>query len=200
MTTRNEDLGTSPAPGTLRIERLLPGPVERVWAYLTEGAKRGRWLASGELEPRAGGRLELRFHHADLSHEKTPPERFRSMEGGVTSQETVTHWEPPRRLRYTWGNQGAAASEVEFELEPRGDEVLLVLTHRRLRSREDMQGTAAGWHTHLGVLADVLAGREPRGFWSSHAGVEPEYAERLAGAVPYAGAEPTIASEQGAPA
>ena len=24
-------------PGTVRLERLLPGPVERVWAYLTDG-------------------------------------------------------------------------------------------------------------------------------------------------------------------
>ena len=23
-------------PGTVKLERLLPGPVERVWAYLTE--------------------------------------------------------------------------------------------------------------------------------------------------------------------
>ena len=32
-------------PGTVKMERLLPGPVERVWAYLTESDKRARWLA-----------------------------------------------------------------------------------------------------------------------------------------------------------
>ncbi len=32
-------------PATLKIERILPGPVGRVWAYLTEGALRRKWLA-----------------------------------------------------------------------------------------------------------------------------------------------------------
>ena len=27
-------------PGTVKLERLLPGPVERVWAYITESDKR----------------------------------------------------------------------------------------------------------------------------------------------------------------
>ena len=36
-------------PDTLRIQRLLPGPIERVWAYLTratcagDGLRKGRW-------------------------------------------------------------------------------------------------------------------------------------------------------------
>jgi len=33
-------------PSTIRFERLLPGPVERVWAYLTESKKRATWLAA----------------------------------------------------------------------------------------------------------------------------------------------------------
>ncbi|MBP1860204.1 hypothetical protein J2Z75_003725 [Rhizobium herbae] len=32
--------GVLTAPGTLKIERLLPGPIERVWAYLTEYDRR----------------------------------------------------------------------------------------------------------------------------------------------------------------
>lgn len=35
-----EPYATLPAPATVRIERVLPGPVERVWAYLTESEKR----------------------------------------------------------------------------------------------------------------------------------------------------------------
>ena len=31
----------------VRFERLLPGPIERVWSYLTDSEKRGKWLASG---------------------------------------------------------------------------------------------------------------------------------------------------------
>ncbi len=33
---------------TLTIERLLPGPVERVWDYLTRSELRRQWLASGD--------------------------------------------------------------------------------------------------------------------------------------------------------
>ena len=29
---------------TVRFERLLPGPIERVWEYLTDGDKRATWL------------------------------------------------------------------------------------------------------------------------------------------------------------
>lgn len=35
-----EPYATMPAPATVRIERILPGLIERVWAYLTESEKR----------------------------------------------------------------------------------------------------------------------------------------------------------------
>ena len=37
---------------TVRFERLLPGPIERVWQYLTDGDKRAKWLCGGEKKPR----------------------------------------------------------------------------------------------------------------------------------------------------
>jgi uncharacterized protein YndB with AHSA1/START domain len=36
-------------PATLKIQRLLPGPIERVWAYLTEEELRRKWLAAGKM-------------------------------------------------------------------------------------------------------------------------------------------------------
>lgn len=44
------DYGMIIEPGTLRIQRLLPGPIERVWAYLTESDKRATWLAAGAMK------------------------------------------------------------------------------------------------------------------------------------------------------
>lgn len=35
------EYGVVTEPGTVRIQRVLPGPIERVWAYLTESEKRG---------------------------------------------------------------------------------------------------------------------------------------------------------------
>lgn len=187
MKTDNEALGTSAAPGEVRIERWLPGPVERIWAYLTDSEKRGTWLAPGEMELRVGGRVEHRFRHADLSHETQPPAKYGSYEAGHTMHGTVTRCEPPRLLSYTWGD-GSEDSEVAFELFPvDGGEVKLVVTHRRLRSREGMANVAGGWHTHLGILLDRLEGRAPRGFWSTHARLEAEYARQLADATPAGG-------------
>ena len=39
--------GVLTEPATLKIQRLLPGPIERVWAYLTESDLRRQWLAAG---------------------------------------------------------------------------------------------------------------------------------------------------------
>jgi uncharacterized protein YndB with AHSA1/START domain len=167
--------------GTVRLERLLPGPIERIWAYLTEPEKRAKWLAGGPMELRVGGAVELRFLHADLSAEKAVPDRYKRMERGHTLRGRVTRCEPPRVLAYTWGEDG---SEVTFELTPRGEEVLLVLTHRRLPDRKGMVSVAGGWHTHVGILEDVLHGREPRGFWSTHARVAAEYERRFAETAP----------------
>jgi uncharacterized protein YndB with AHSA1/START domain len=55
MTANDDARSTFVKPSTVRIERLLPGPVERVWAYLTESTKRATWLAAGEFDLRVGG-------------------------------------------------------------------------------------------------------------------------------------------------
>ncbi|WP_257816439.1 SRPBCC domain-containing protein [Phenylobacterium sp. J367] len=69
------DFGMSPGPGVVRFERLLPGPIERVWAYLTESEKRGRWFAVGEMDLREGGHADINFRHAQLSDVPDPPPR-----------------------------------------------------------------------------------------------------------------------------
>ena len=164
------------APETVRFERALPGSLEQVWAYLTESDKRGLWLAPGTMEPRVGGRVELRFNHADLSPlpdtEANPGEPCR-----VHGE--VTEWDPPRRLSYTWGEAPGEDSEVTFELAADGGGVLLTLTHRRLGDHETRVSVASGWHTHLDILAERLNGRDPRPFWSAHAEAEAHYAASL---------------------
>ena len=67
---------------------------------------------------------------------------------------------------------------MTFELIPHGKEVLLTLTHRRL-SREGMQSVGPGWHAHLGVLEDRLAGAAARPFWATFTKLEGEYEKRL---------------------
>ena len=175
------EYGVVTEPGTVRIERVLPGPIERVWSYLTDSEKRGKWFASGPMELRPGGRIELHFKHADLSPHKEPtPEKYRKYDEGVTSYGHVTRCEPPRLLSFGWGEESGNDSEVTFELTPQGEEVLLVVTHCRLADRKAMVSVASGWHGHLAILIDHLEGRDPRPFWSTHARLEAEYEQRIA--------------------
>lgn len=174
------DHGVVLNPATLRFTRELPASVQQVWAWLTESEKRGRWLASGDMELTEGGGVTLKFRHADLSSVPEPtPEAYKPYEDGVTTQGLITRCEPPFLLTYTWGGSAGSPSEVTFELSPHGDGALLVITHRKLASRADMVDVAGGWHTHLNVLAARLAGREPGPFWSAIAAREAEYQERI---------------------
>ncbi|MDB5394362.1 MAG: hypothetical protein JWM91_1868 [Rhodospirillales bacterium] len=176
----NRAYGVIVEPGTIRFERLLPGPVERVWAYLTDSDKRGKWLAWGEMQPRVGSQFELRFHHSELSTNKAPiPEKWRPIESGHVSRHHIVRFEPPHFLSFSWGNGAGGDSEVAFELTPRGDKVLLILTHRRLADRAAMVGTAGGWNSHLRMLTDRLEGREPPAFWAVHADVDGLYDRRF---------------------
>jgi hypothetical protein len=77
---------------TVRFERLLPGPVERVWEYLTRPDLQRTWLAESAVEF-AG----------------------------------VTRCQPHRSIEFSMRD----SSVVSMELEPRGADVMLVLTHRR---------------------------------------------------------------------
>jgi uncharacterized protein YndB with AHSA1/START domain len=174
-----QEYGVLTAAGTIRFERLLPGPIEGVWACLTESEQRAKWLAAGPMELRVGGRVQLAFHHADLSTRPDPtPERFESMEHGASMEGRITRLEPPRLLSYTWG-EASHPSEVTFELTEQGTQVLLVLTHRGLRDRGEMLDVASGWHAHVDVLTDRLTGREETRFWTNHTRLAAEYQTRL---------------------
>jgi len=169
------------APDTIRFERLLPGPIERVWSYLTESDKRAKWLASGAMESRVGASLKLKFVHSSLSSRTAPiPEQYKNMEEGQVTEHTVTRCEPPRVLGLSWGSgKDDAPSEVTFELTPEGDKVRLVLTHRLLRDRKALLAVGPGWHSHLAVLVSRLEGREPEAFWGTFTEAKREYEKRI---------------------
>ena len=174
-----EEYGTSPEAGTVRLERTLPGPIERVWAYLTESEKRAKWFAGGPMELRPGGSLKFIFHNSQLAPASEPaPEKYQQYEG-MESNGRVIRCEPPRLLTFTWGEAEGDESEVTFELTERGSEVLMLLTHRRLRDRKAMVDVAGGWHVHTAVLNDVLNGREPQPFWSRLEKLSAEYEKRI---------------------
>jgi uncharacterized protein YndB with AHSA1/START domain len=163
---------------TIRFERLLPGPIERVWAYLTESDKRKQWFAAGEYELRKGGKAQLFFQHKNISKPgTTPPEAFRKMhEEGHRWEGEILEADAPRLLRMTFGEH----SEVTYELtEQSSGEVLLTLTHRKLTA-DDMKNVMPGWHAHLAILSDVLNGRRDADFWALWDERRKHYGEKLA--------------------
>lgn len=85
---------------------------------------------------------------------------------------------PPTLLVFEW-EFCEGMSEVTFELSPEGESVRLVLTHRRLLHKENKVSVAAGWHTHVGLLMDLLENRELGPFWPEHERLMKEYDERL---------------------
>lgn len=94
-----------PSGATLRFERHLRHPPEKVWRALTEGPELERWfpaLVEGEREVGA-------------------PLSFVTEEG--VAEGRITELDPPRVLAYTWGDE-----TLRWELFPAVGGCLLVLT------------------------------------------------------------------------
>lgn len=177
-----EEYGELLGPDAVRFVRLLPGPIERVWRYLADADKRARWLCGGETEPKVGGHVDMEFDNSRLSgpNDDPRPEKYAQFDGPVTFSGTVTRYDPPRLLAHTWDFEGES-SEVCYELSAEDDKVRLVLTHTRLNSNEEVRDVCAGWHSHLGILSDVLEDRSPRPFWRTHTALEADYGARIGG-------------------
>jgi uncharacterized protein YndB with AHSA1/START domain len=179
-TTDNHAPGEFTGPGEVRLVRLLPGPIERVWDYLTDPEKRARWFAGGVTAPQAGGKVVFAMHHAKIAPGETPAEKYKHVQDpGVTFDGRVLRYEPPHVLAYTFGSDD---SEVTFELQPQGDRVLLVLTHRTRGAEEmgELTNYASGWHTHVGLLVALLEGSPRPPFWATHARLVAEYEKAYA--------------------
>ena len=160
-------------PGTVKMERLLPGPVERVWAYITDSKKRALWLAPGEFDLRLGGEIRLEFDNANLPNDKSTAELYKD-KGKGSFEGKITRLEPLRVLAHTWNMRGD--TEVTYELTPKGKDVLLTIVHRRLAPHDLVIGVMGGWDVHTGILADILNEVPPRPFWATHTQREKEYA------------------------
>lgn len=174
------DYGELIDSNTVRFERLLPGPVERVWRYLTESDKRAQWLCAGDIQLCDSGHVDMHFHNLSLSTEDDipRPDKYRDHPEKVSFAGVVTRCEPPYLIAHTW-EFGEESSEVCYELFEQGDKILLVLTHRRLETSETVLDVSSGWHTHLNILVDVLGNQPLRPFYRMQTQYESEYRDRL---------------------
>ncbi len=156
-------------PTTLKLQRLLPGTVDRVWAYLTDNDLRKKWLADGEMTLEVGAPFEFTWRNDELTD--PPGHRPDGFAAVQHMQSRILAIDPPRHLVIGWGNEG----DVTFDLAPAGARVLLTITHRRLPDRGTMLNVSAGWHAHVDILEAALAGTAAASFWDNWSTLKDDY-------------------------
>ncbi|TCR91145.1 SRPBCC family protein [Rhizobium sp. BK376] len=160
-------------PATMKIQRLLPGPIERIWAYLTDGDLRRQWLAAGQMEMKVGAPFELVWRNNELTN--PPGHRPSGFSDEHRMESHIVELEPPHKLTFTWGNGG----EVSFELEEKDAGVLLTVIHRRLPDRAITLMVGAGWHMHLDILVARVTATEPEPYWDGWSRLRADYDRML---------------------
>jgi uncharacterized protein YndB with AHSA1/START domain len=160
---------------TVEFKRLIPGPIELAWDYLTKTELIKTWFADVTIEPRVGGAVTIRFSE-DESCNTT----------GVRG--TVREFRKPNVVAFTWFQQrlqpdgsrtGVDEGSVRFELAERGDKVLLTLLHTGLPIHE-LASHSAGWDAFLHNLDSLMSGKGKIDFMAKFEELHPRYAERIA--------------------
>ena len=159
---------------TVEFKRLLPGPIELAWDFLTKPELLKAWFAEVTLEPRVGGAVTVRFGKSDC--------------GGNAVEGTILEFRRPHVFAFSWiklrpqadgsimrSNEG----EVRFELAEKDDKVLLTLLHSGLPIHE-LAGHGAGWHAYMDNLESHIAGRGALDFMAIYHDLRPGYDERVA--------------------
>jgi len=159
-----EDFGTQLENGSLRFVRDLPGPIDRVWEYLTDPVKRALWFCDGTMSETPGDSFVMAFNHDRLSHEPLP-KRYAAMQGGIEMGARLVEIDPPHLLVFEGVDED---QQTRIELTEQGGRVQLLLIQSPTSDISELRDTAAGWHAHLGLLIDHISGRGPRGFWTDH--------------------------------
>ena len=143
----------------LSATRVIHAPLASVWNAWTDPASFEQWWIPApqicrvrDMDLRPGGAFRLDFMHAELTPQAEPtPERFKGLDKGHHFTGTILACEPPRLLSHTFGDR-EVPSEVTYELTPEGRDTRLVLTHRRLPDRAQMQNvTTTNVQTLVGI-------------------------------------------------
>jgi serine/threonine protein kinase len=146
---------------TIRIEKHIPAPPERVFALWIDPSQMSDWYAPtdefgptvGEVDPQVGGRYRVGM----LLPGRTEP-RY------VSGQ--YCQLDEPRTLSFTWAwepyKDGWPETQVTVEFHPRGGGTDLVLTHERFHDVADKDSHAWGWRGCLDRLERKLARLESK--------------------------------------
>lgn len=138
----------------VHFERYLKYPIEAVWTALTEPARMLTWLAEAEVEPKVGGRVQLRWLNT-----KEPTDE-------ILAKGTVTAFEPPHLVEYQTDIHG----RLRWALRSEGEGTVLDFTCTIALPADHLLMHLAGWHMHLEHLEESLQGGQvdwPR-WWTVH--------------------------------
>jgi uncharacterized protein YndB with AHSA1/START domain len=146
---------------TLRFERRLAHPEEKVWEAITRPDELEHWFPTAvTIDLRVGGRMSFSFRQQRTLDGKELPQ----LEGEVTDLD------PPRLFAFYWGED-----HLRFELEPAEAGGCVLRFTVQLDAREKAARDAAGWHVCLDRLmshvesAEASApGPEVTGEWSGY--------------------------------
>ncbi|WP_428630920.1 SRPBCC family protein [Sphingopyxis sp.] len=172
--TTDHDYGVVTEDATLTLERLLPGPIERLWSYLADGELRRQWLAAGAMEEKVGAPVDLVWRNDELTDPPGARPEGMGEENRMTCE--ILDIAAPHRLAISWGSTGG----VTFTLQEKGQDVLLTIVHRRVADPAVLLNVSAGWHSHVDVLEAVLRGTVATPHWDNFVRLRSEYAARLA--------------------
>jgi predicted dithiol-disulfide oxidoreductase (DUF899 family)/uncharacterized protein YndB with AHSA1/START domain len=137
--------------GAFTVERevRVRAPRERVFELLSSREQMSRWMPVAAFEPRVGGRVEWLFD---------------TESGEIITFGEVTAYDPPARLAFTWDYVQwpiGARTEVVLDLEERGDETVVRLTHVGFVDEKQKNSHNEGWTYHLNRLAAIANGEDP---------------------------------------
>ncbi|WP_454042130.1 SRPBCC domain-containing protein [Cellulosimicrobium sp. Marseille-Q8652] len=137
-------MSTAPLPDLVKTVT-VPARPDRAFAVFVDEV--GAWW------PLAG--FSVGGASSSVAFERDPDGRATRLvetlaDGGSTDWGTVTRWDPPHALAFTWhpGERADAATRVEVTFASDGDATVVVLTHSGWEARAD--GAAARTHYATG--------------------------------------------------
>jgi uncharacterized protein YndB with AHSA1/START domain len=94
----NNDMGKVVNSHTVRLERLFPGPIERVFDYLSKPELFCEWLMPAMVEQEVGGRIQ--FKSDPIPENVVGPRDIEPQECLIRG--LISHYDPPRLISYSW--------------------------------------------------------------------------------------------------
>ncbi|MEO1055440.1 MAG: SRPBCC domain-containing protein [Actinomycetota bacterium] len=126
---------------TIRFERVLAHPIDRVWQSITEPDQMEMWLAvRARVDLRVGGHFDLWLGASDSE--------------APVSSGTITTLDAPRRIDVAFTD----GSTLSWQLHAEADATRLVFIDTRPPDERARNSVLAGWHIRVDHLPRALDG------------------------------------------